>query len=113
MRSVSVALLMGVTLIAQQVFSQAAGAAAFDSSTGFPPLDQWRRAVIAGEAATLKALYSSEPAAHIQANRALADADADITFWLPFTARSMELEIVRMKERAAAETVICEAEAQC
>jgi len=112
MRLVSFALLMGVTLFAQQGFSQTAGASAFDSSTGFPPLDQWRSAVIAGESATLKALYSSEPAAHIQANGVSADADADITFWLALKARSMKMEIVRMKERPGAENVIFKAEVQ-
>ncbi len=112
MRLVSFALLMGVTLFAQQGFSQTAGASGFDSSTGFPPLDQWRSAVIAGESATLKALYSSEPAAHIQANGVSADADADITFWLALKARSMKMEMVRMKERPGAENVIFKAEVQ-
>src|SRR5260370_16753658 len=112
MRVVWFALLMGVTLFAEQGFSQTAGASGFDSSTGFPPLDQWRSAVIAGESATLKALYSSEPAAHIQANGALADADADITFWLALKARSMKMEIVRIKERPGSENAISKPEVQ-
>jgi len=42
-------------------FAQASEAA--DPPTGFPPLDQWRNAIVAGDAAGLKALYSADPAA--------------------------------------------------
>ena len=93
----------------QYVFAQASAA---DASTGFPPLDQWRRAIIAGDAATLRALYSTDPAAQVQANGAAASADADINFWLGLNARSMQVEIVRIKERPGAESIIFKAEVQ-
>jgi len=83
-----------------------------DSPTGFPPLDQWRSAIIAGDAAALKALYSSDPAAQIRTNDAVVNADADIAFWLALKAHSMKLEIVRIKERPAAESVIFKAKVQ-
>jgi len=83
------------------------------ATTGFRPLDQWRAAVTAGDATALKALYSADPAAHIQANGAVAGADSDVNFWLALKARSMRLEIVRLRERpGAAESVIFKAEVQ-
>src|ERR1035438_3452685 len=77
----SVAILGG-----QTAFAQASPA---ESSTGFPPLDQWRSAVVAGDAAGLKAFYSTDPAAQVQANGVTSSADADVNFWLGLKARSM------------------------
>jgi len=83
------------------------------ATTGFPPLDEWRAAVTAGDASALKTLYSTDPAARIQANGAVAGADSDVNFWLALKARSMRLEIVRLRERpGAAESVIFKAEVQ-
>ncbi len=87
-----------------------AQASTADSSTGFPPLDQWRSAIVAGDAAGLKALYSTDPAAAVEANGVAASADADVNFWLGLKARSMKLEIVRLKEKPGAESVIFKAE---
>lgn len=89
-----------------------AQASAADSSTGFAPLDQWRSAVIAGDAAALKVFYSTDPPAEIQANGVAGNADADVNFWLGLKARGMKLEIVRMTQRPGAEGVIFKAEVQ-
>jgi thioredoxin 1 len=83
-----------------------------DASTGFPPLDQWRNAVISGDAASLRAMYSTDPAAEIDASGTKSGADADVSFWLGLKARSMKLEIVRLKERTNGESVIFKAEVQ-
>jgi thioredoxin 1 len=84
-----------------------------DSSAGFPPLDQWKAAVLAGDAAALKGLYSSDPAAEIDADGVKTGADADVNFWLGLKARAAKLEIVRLKEKAPdAESVIFKAEVQ-
>jgi thioredoxin 1 len=93
----------------QYVFAQASAA---EASTGFPPLEQWKAAVIAGDAAALKALYSTDPAAQVEANGAAASADADINFWLGLKARSMKLEIVRITQHPGAEGIIFKAEVQ-
>jgi len=95
---------------AQHGFTQASAAA--DLPTGFPPLDQWRNAIVAGDAVGLKALYSVDPAALVQANGVAASADADLNFWLGLKARSLRLEIVRRTERPGGETVIFIAEVQ-
>jgi thioredoxin 1 len=91
--------------------SRAHGQAA-DSSTGFIPLDQWRSAIVAGDAAALKALYSADPAAQVRANGVVAGADADVNFWLGLKARSVNLEIVRLTERPGVENFILKAEVQ-
>ncbi len=83
-----------------------------DPSTGFPPLDQWRNAILAGDAVALQALYSTDPAAQIETGGTVTNADADISFWLGLKARGMKLEIVRLKERPGAESTIFNAAVQ-
>jgi uncharacterized protein DUF4440/thioredoxin family protein len=75
----------------------------------FAPLEQWKNAVIAGDPAALKALYSSDPAAEIEADGMKADADSDVKFWTALKARSIELEIVRSKDRPNIHSVIFKA----
>jgi thioredoxin 1 len=53
------------------------------------------RGVIAGDPAALKALYSSDPAAEIEADGVKIDADGDAKFWTALKARGIKLEIVR------------------
>ncbi len=96
-------------LIGPDAIAQAGGA---DSPTGFPPLDQWKIAIIAGDVVGLKALYSTNPAAQVEANGATTGAEADVNFWIGLKARSVKLEIVRMTERFKAESVIFKAEVQ-
>ena len=65
------------------------------ASPEFAPLEQWKNAVIAGDPAALKALYSSDPAAEIEADGVKTDADGDAKFWTALKARGIKLEIVR------------------
>lgn len=78
----------------------------------FAPLEQWKNAVVAGNAAALKELYSTDPAAEVRANGVAGGADADVNFWLGLKARSVKLEIVRLKERPGGKSVIFQAEVQ-
>ena len=89
-----------------------AQASAADSPIGFAPLDQWKAAIVAGDAAALKALYSTDPAAQVRANGVVAGTDADVNFWLGLKARSVKLEIVRVTERPGVENFIFKAEVQ-
>jgi len=105
-----VLLVTAATMLSGQYgFAQAPAA---ESSTGFPPLDQWRSAIIAGDAVALKAFYSTDPPTQIEAGGVTSAADADISFWLGLKARSMKLEIVRLKEKPGGESVIFKAEIQ-
>jgi thioredoxin 1 len=83
-----------------------------DSTTSFPPLEVWKSAVVAGDRAALKALYSSDPAAHVQANGVVTSADADVSFWLGLKARSIKWEIVAVIERPWGMSVVFQADVQ-
>jgi thioredoxin 1 len=80
------------------VMAGAGRAFAQNSAPGFAPLDQWRSAILAGDTASLKAFYSTDPAAQVQADGAKSDADSDCNFWLGLKARDMKMEIVRLKQ---------------
>ncbi len=81
--------------------------------TGFAALDQWKAAVLAGDAGTLRTFYSTDPVAEIETNGATSRADDDVSFWLGLKAKSMKIEIVRLKEKPPdAESVIFKAEVQ-
>jgi thioredoxin 1 len=61
----------------------------------FVPFEQWKSAVLAGDASALNALYSTNPAAQTRVGGVMHDADADTSFWLGLKARSMKVEFVR------------------
>jgi hypothetical protein len=82
------------------------------SPTGFPPLDQWKAAILAGDAVRLKSFYSTTPAAQISANGHDTSADSDVNFWLGLKPRGIKIEIVRLKDHPDAEGVIFKAEVQ-
>src|ERR1700731_4315676 len=50
--------------------------------TSFAPLEQWKNAILAKDAAALTALYSTAPAAQVSAPGDRKSADADVDFWL-------------------------------
>ncbi|MGA7218117.1 MAG: thioredoxin family protein [Candidatus Sulfotelmatobacter sp.] len=97
-----------LTLLPQSAFAQTAAAA----PTTFSPLDQWKAAILAGDASALKSFYSTNPAAEIEANGQNTTADSDISFWLSLKPRSIKIEIVRLKEHPDAEGVIFKAAVQ-
>jgi hypothetical protein len=96
-RSSGFVLLVAAAAVLMSVAGRAQNSAA-DPTTGFAPLDQWRSAILAGDSTSLKAFYSVDPEARVQADGAKSSADVDISFWLGLKARDMKLEIVRLKE---------------
>lgn len=109
-RSVIKVMIISIALVGNH-YSYAQGAAA-ESSTGFPPLDQWKAAVIAADATVLKSLYSTDPPAEIETNRVNQNADADINFWLGLKARGIKMEIVRLRQAPERASIIFKAEVQ-
>jgi thioredoxin 1 len=97
------------TLCGQYAFPQAS---ATESTTGFAPLDQWEAAVLARDKAALKALYSTDPVAQVQANGTVTSSDADVNFWLALKARSMKLETVAVLDRPKGTSVVFRADVQ-
>ena len=74
---------------------QQAAAKAPQSSAGFAPLEQWKAAVLAGDAAKLRALYSTNPEARVILPSGETNAQADIAFWTGLKARSIKLDIAQ------------------
>jgi len=89
-----------------------AEAPATETKTGFPPLEVWKSAVATGDAAALKALYATDPKAHVQANGVVTTVDADISFWLGLKAQSIKWETVAVIQRPWGMSVVFKAEAQ-
>jgi thioredoxin 1 len=76
-------------------FGQMASNSPGASSAPFAALEQWKSAIISGDAAALKALYSPNPAARIDTPGGQMGADADVAFWTGLKARSMKVDIVQ------------------
>ena len=74
---------------------QAAKKAAPASTVPFAPVEQWRAAVLSGDAAKLAALYSSNPAARVILTSGETNAQADVAFWTGLKARSVKLDIAQ------------------
>ncbi len=63
--------------------------------TAFPPVEQWRAAVLSGDAAKLRALYSTNPAARVVMQSGEAGAETDVAFWSGLKARRMKIEMMQ------------------
>lgn len=75
-------------------------------AASFAPFERWMGAVLTSDAATLKELYSTNPAAQIRLNTVMHSADADFNFWLDLKVQSMKVEIVRQIVRPDRANVI-------
>jgi thioredoxin 1 len=82
------------------------------SATAFPPLDRWKGAILAGDAAALRTMYSVDPVAQVMANGVKTSAEADVNFWLGLKAQSIPLEIVAVLDRPRGKSVVFKADVQ-
>lgn len=62
-------------------------------SLSFPPLEQWKAAVIKRDAAALTALYA--PGARISTPKAELDVDGDVAFWTGLKVRKLRIDIAQ------------------
>src|SRR5258705_10505464 len=62
-------------------------------ASSFAPLDQWKTAVVAGDAAGLSSLYSTNPAFQGAIGKDASDAAAETNFWIGLKARKIDLQI--------------------
>jgi len=77
----------------------------------FPALEQWKAAVIRGNAVALKALYSSEPPARINTSSTELTADVDVSFWTGLKAKSVDLKIAQSSSpQPGAQQIVFQAE---
>jgi thioredoxin 1 len=68
--------------------------------------------VLEGDSIGLKTLYSIDPPAQVQANGTKTGGGEDINFWLGLKAKTMKVEIVRLRERTYGKSVIFKATVQ-
>jgi thioredoxin 1 len=104
-RFFTIVLLAALTLPASAAWAQST----VDAST-FVPFQQWMGAVLTGDAATLKGLYSTDPAAEVRLKTVIHPGTDDLNFWLDLKVRSMKVEIVRLIVRPAKANVIFRAD---
>ncbi len=98
------------TLALTAVCASAQDAASVDAP--FAPFEQWKAAVLAGDASALQTLYSSNPPAKVAVGVAKSTVDADVSFWLGLKPRSMKSEVVRNEMRHGNRSYIFRAEVQ-
>ena len=78
----------------------------------FTPFEQWKAAVLAGDATALNALYSTDPPAEVSVRMAKGGSDTDTSFWLGLRVRSMKTEVVHNEMRHGHLSYIFRAEVQ-
>jgi thioredoxin 1 len=104
------------TILSMLVAACAGWAQSTEQDSAFPPFEQWKTAVLAGDAATLKSLYSTDPPAQIHVSsssvRDAHQAETDIALWLGLKARSMKVDVVRNTPRHGHISYIFRAEVQ-
>jgi len=81
---------MRVRLAAILVFSALCSG---QQSPAFPPIEQWKAAVLKGDGAALKSLYSSTPPTRISTTSGHIDTDADVAFWIGLKAKTMNVTV--------------------
>ncbi len=65
------------------------------SPTTFAPLESWKAAVVRGDVATLRSLYSNDPPAQVNVSSQSLSADADVNFWVGLKAKRVVLKIAQ------------------
>jgi len=105
MNRVSKCAALVLAVIASYTQSQAAEAS-------FAPFEQWKAAVLTGDASALKVLYSTNPPAEVSVKLVKGGADTDIDFWLGLKVRSIKTEVVRNEMRHGHISYIFRAEVQ-
>jgi thioredoxin 1 len=87
-------------------------ACAADSGASFPPLEQWKSAVVAGNTALLKSMYSSNPPARIATiTGASSSPDVEASFWTGLKARQIKLDVTQSTSpQPGVQQVVFEAE---
>jgi thioredoxin 1 len=66
-----------------------------NANTAFAPLEQWKNAVLRGDPAGLKMLYSTSPPAQVAGPGYQNTADSEVNFWIGLKARQMNLDVVQ------------------
>ncbi len=63
------------------------------ATPAFAPLEQWKAAVLSGDAAKLRAIYSTNPAARVVMPTGEAGAETEIAFWTGLKVRRLKIDL--------------------
>ncbi len=81
------------------------------SAVLFPPLEQWKDAVVAGNVTALRALCSTDPTPQIGTLAGPSSADAEIAFWMGLKPHRMKIGVVKSEpQQSGVQQVVFEAE---
>jgi Thioredoxin-like len=69
-------------------------AATTGSSASFPPLEQWKAAVLSGKASQLQSMYSTSPPTRVMTLSGESNVDAEAAFWTGLKARRIKLNVI-------------------
>ena len=84
---------------------------ASQSTPLFPPLEQWKTAVVAGNVTALRALYSTEPMPQIATLTGPSSTDTEISFWMGLKPHGMKINVVKSEaQQSGVQQVVFEAE---
>jgi len=88
---------VATTILAVAVMASFAWAQVPSTSNdaAFAPLEQWKNAVLTGDAVGLKGLYSTTPAVQVTTAKGESDANAEANFWIGLKARKISLDIMQ------------------
>jgi len=77
----------------------------------FPPLEQWKSAIVAGNVTALRALYSTDPAPQVATVTGPSSADAEIAFWTGLKPQRMKVDVRKSEaQQTGVQQVVFEAE---
>lgn len=65
-----------------------------ENSPPFPPLEEWRTAVVKMDTTALRTLYSASPPAQVNTRSGKVDADSDVAFWTSLKPKTITLTVV-------------------
>jgi len=84
-----------------------------NAASAFPPLEQWRSAVLAADSAALRSLFSNQPAPEISTVKGASNVDADVSFWTSLKAQQMNVDVVQQSSpQTGVQAVVFQAEIQ-
>jgi hypothetical protein len=83
------------------------------TSSSFGPLERWKNAVIAGDAAALQGLFSTTPAPQIATIKGPSDVASEANFWIGLKAQKINLDIMQnTSPQPGVQTFVFQAEVQ-
>ena len=66
-----------------------------NASSSFQPLQQWKNAILAGDVARLKILFSTQPSAQVATAKGPSDVSTEASFWTGLKAQTINLDITQ------------------